>query len=304
MAARGMGFPSTAAVLVALLPILLPTQAFPDSQFGLGAFAVQDGPTFEADTRLGRLGNSSAADDVGFGSASAGTIPVEGYTKRAEITAEGARWTVYEDVRSRDGNIVFQKASGEQRVYHKYTEPSFWVPHPRYPKYLGKSMRDIGLGLRDILADELLRDGEPGEDRVAAIIPPLGVNRRSNHNTAASWTSLVGNVHAIDTMPVFSYGDTRTYRPMQLLRVNEAALRHDGNVGGWLPAVRKINPVTATTASAALNPNVYDEFIIFGDVESKDPFMVQHWVRTSRIENGRATKVVWVSNNSLTMTFP
>jgi hypothetical protein len=288
-----MFFPTTITVGISLLSFVCASGASLESEISPDSdvFVIQDGSPVEVDTHLGRLVNSSIPD-YGFGSSTSVKVPVDGYTKQAEITAEGAKWTIYEDMKSRDGNIIFQSASGDQRVFPKYTEPSFWVPSSKYPKFLGKNMRDIGMELQDILADELLKDGEPIEEKVAAIIPPSGLYRRSNNNAAASWTSFVGNVHAIDTMPVFSYGSTRTYRPKQLVRVNETALRHDGNVGGWLPAVRKINPVTAVTPSAALNPSAYDEFIIFGEVDSKDPFMVQHWVRTSRIENGKFSKVV------------
>jgi hypothetical protein len=288
-----MFLPTTITVGVGLLSLVCPSHAFLESQASPepDTFVVQAGPPLDFNAHLGRYPNISIPDN-GFGSFASVKIPIEGYTKQVEITAEGTKWTVYEDMKSRDGNIVFQAASGDQRIFPKYTEPSFWVPNSKYPKFLGKNMRDIGMELRDILADELLKDGEPIEEKVAAIIPPSGLYRRSNNNAAASWTSFVGNVHAIDTMPVFSYGSTRTYRPKQLVRVNETALRHDGNVGGWLPAVRKINPVTAITPAEALNPSAYDEFIIFGEVDSKDPFMVQHWVRTSRIENGKFSTVV------------
>jgi hypothetical protein len=287
-----MFLPTNLTIAIGLLSFINPIYAFLESDVSTepDILVVQDAPQVESDTHSTWFANSSIPH-YGFDSLPNVKIPIDGYTKQAKITAEGAEWSVYEDMKSRDGNIIFQTASGDQRVFHKYTEPSFWVPNSKYPKFLGKSMRDIGMALRDILADELLKDGEPIEEKVAAIIPPSGLYRVSNNNAAASWTSFVGNVHAIDTMPVFSYGSTRTYRPKQFVHVNETASRHDGNVGGWLPAVRKINPVTP---SAALNPSAYDEFIIFGEVDSKDPFMVQHWVRTARIEDGKFSKVVWV----------
>src|SRR5258708_33960053 len=55
-------------------------------------------------------------------------------------------------------------------------------------------------------------------------------------------------------------------------------------VGGWMPAVLKVFPVSAAS---------YIELIVFGDVEAKDKFIVQTWHRSALIEDGRISKLVY-----------
>src|SRR5207249_4123294 len=63
-----------------------------------------------------------------------------------------------------------------------------------------------------------------------------------------------------------------------------AAKQFEGLIGGWMPAVRKVMPLSDTA---------YLEVVVFGDVEARDKFVVQTWHRTARIENGKISKVVY-----------
>ncbi len=88
-------------------------------------------------------------------------------------------------------------------------------------------------------------------------------------------------------MPIFPGGNTRTYHPVQYFPELTSALaqkRFEGLLGGWMPAVRKIMPISDTA---------YFELLVFGDVEAHDRFIVQTWHRTARIENGTVTKAVY-----------
>jgi hypothetical protein len=60
--------------------------------------------------------------------------------------------------------------------------------------------------------------------------------------------------------------------------------RWEGLIGGCMPAVRKVFP---------LSNRDYEEVVVFGDVEARDKFIVQTWHRTARVENGKITKVVY-----------
>ena len=85
-------------------------------------------------------------------------------------------------------------------------------------------------------------------------------------------------------MPVYPSGNTRTY-PVQYfkeLTQEHAAKRHEGLIGGWMPAVRKLLPGD--------NGSHY-EIVVFGDVLAKDHFIVQTWHRTAHIEDGKMVKV-------------
>jgi len=89
-------------------------------------------------------------------------------------------------------------------------------------------------------------------------------------------------------MPVEPGGTTRNYCfPAQDFPEVTAEIvkrRFEGLVGGWLPVVRKIFPISE---------NAYVEALIFGDVEAHDEFIVQTWHRTARFENGKMVKAVY-----------
>jgi hypothetical protein len=204
----------------------------------------------------------------------------EGYT----LVAEFEGWKVYEDLRTREGSIVFTGARGAQRVLAKSAEPCFPTADP---PYLGLKMQDIGMSGRDLLADKLLEHGDPDPDRVRDAAPPLGSRQPTQPGARLAWNTFVGTKECSDTMPVFPAGNTRTYHPNQYfpeLTSAAAATRLEGMLGGWMPAVRKVFP---------LADGAYIEAMVFGDVDAHDRFIVQTWHRTARIENGKIAKVVY-----------
>lgn len=215
----------------------------------------------------------------------AGKPDVVGHTLLAEFSLEGATWKAYEDLRTRDGVISFVSSDGHGKVLRKSAETTFAEAKP---PYLGLSLDTIGLAGGDLLADKLLENGDPDPERVKAAAPPLG----SAHDDSGQWgrmpwNTFVGTKECFDTMPVFPGGNTRTYHPIQYfpgLSRKAAERRFEGLIGGWMPAVRKVFPVSDAS---------YDEVVVFGDVEAHDKFIVQTWHRTAHIENGKITKVVY-----------
>ena len=209
---------------------------------------------------------------------------VEGHTLICRFEFHSRNWRVYEDLRTREGVITFLSPAGAY-VLRKSAEASF--PEGSTP-YLGLALKDIGMTANDLLADRLLEGGDdPDPERVKSAAPPLGSRRRNAPGWRLPWDTFVGTKECFDTMPVFPGGNTRTYHPVQFFPEDtqkSGEKRFDGLIGGWMPAVRKILPVSETA---------YDEVIVFGDVEAKDQFIVQTWHRTARIEGGAITKVVY-----------
>ncbi len=155
--------------------------------------------------------------------------------------------------------------------------------------YLGLNLDEIGLSGADLLADRLLQGGDdPDPALVKSAAPPQGSNTKERDGGfRLPWNTFVGTKECFDTMPVFSTGSTRTYHPEQYfpeITRELAAQRFEGLIGGWMPAVRKVMP---------LSEAAYLELVVFGDVEAPDKFIVQTWHRTARVENGRVTKVVY-----------
>jgi hypothetical protein len=206
---------------------------------------------------------------------------LDGYTLICEFQRDSEGWKVYEDLRTRDGSMVFESPKG-MRELRKSAEASMAVGAP---PYLGLTVKEIALSSVDLLADRLLKDGDPDQELVRSAAPPMA----SAEKNPRTWTTFVGNKEAYDVTPVYRSGGTRTYHPVQfapeLHRALEKGQLYDGLVGGWMPAIRKVIPDVE---------QAYWEVIVFGDVGSnKNKYIVHTWHRTTRVESGKVVKVVY-----------
>lgn len=216
--------------------------------------------------------------------ASGASASVEGHHRLCTFTRRGEQWTVYEDLRTRDGVITFVSSSGSGRVLSRNGEAV--LPEPG-PAYLGLELSQIGMAGPDLLADKLLAHGDPEEDEVRRAAPPMDSAAPQGRYYRPQWNTIVGTRECSDTMPVYPAGNTRTYHPIQYfpeLTNERARQRHEGLVGGWMPAVRKIFPGDDGT---------YFENITFGDVRARDRFIVQTWHRTVQVRDGAIAKVTY-----------
>lgn len=208
--------------------------------------------------------------------------PIEGHTLLCSFERSSEHWKVYEDLRVRDGVITFVSSSGSARVLPKTAEAVFAEDGPQY---LGLDLRDIGMTPRDLLADKLLARGDPDEAEVRRAAPPMDSASRGGRGYRPHWNTFVGTRECSDTMPVYPSGNTRTYHPIQYfgeLTQARSEKRHEGLLGGWMPAVRKVLPG---------DDGGHYEIVVFGDVLAKDRFIVQTWHRTAHIQNGKMLKV-------------
>ncbi|HYM75965.1 MAG TPA: Tat pathway signal protein [Candidatus Dormibacteraeota bacterium] len=208
-------------------------------------------------------------------------VSVEGCTLVSEFRAKGEWWKVYEDLRTREGPFMFVSSSGETLSLGKSAEASM----PEGAPYMGLALQDIGLSSADLLADRLLRNGDPDPEAVRTAAPPMA----SAEKNPRIWTTFVGTREAYDVTPVYRSGGTRTYHPGQYFpRLREATEQgqiYDGLVGGWMPVVRKV----ITTANEG-----YWEVVVFGDVHpNRNKYIVHTWHRTARIQDGKIAEVVY-----------
>ena len=209
---------------------------------------------------------------------------IDGHTQLSQFELDGEQWTVYEDLRTRDGVITFVSSSGTTRVLRKSAEPVF---ADAGPQYLGLELSQIGMAGPDLLADKLLANGEPDEDEVRRAAPPMDSAKPRYAFYRPHWNTILGTRECSDTMPVYPAGSTRTYHPIQYFPelTNELAeKRWEGLVGGWMPAARKIFPG---------DDGSYFETIAFGDVLARDRFIVQTWHRTAQVRDGKIVKVAY-----------
>jgi len=208
-------------------------------------------------------------------------VSVERHSLIAEFKTEAETWKVYEDLRTRDGTVVFLSSAGEARQLAKSGEASMSEGIP----YLGLALKDIGLSSADLLANRLLQNGDPDPEAVRSAAPPMA----SAEKNPRTWTTFVGTREAYDVTPIYRSGNTRTYHPIQYSPELRTALKegelYDGLIGGWMPAVRKVIPIS---------DHAYWEVIVFGDVgPNKNRYIVHTWHRTTRIEDGRIAEIVY-----------
>lgn len=174
------------------------------------------------------------------GSVPPSTASTDGHTRLASFQRGAESWTVYEDLRTRDGVLTFVSGSGTARVLRKTSEATF---ADEGPQHLGLDIKDIGMAGPDLLADKLLAGGDPKEDEVRRAAPPMNSSqpRTPNPNYRPSWNTFVGTRECSDTMPVYPSGNTRTYHPVQYFREltqERANQRYEGLVGGWMSTLR------------------------------------------------------------------
>jgi hypothetical protein len=213
-------------------------------------------------------------------------VSTDGYTLVCEFKRRSLLWKVYEDLRTRDGSIIFVSSTGETRELTKSAELSMAEGTP----YLGLTLKEVSLAPADLLADHLLgeralNDGDPDPEAVKSVAAPIASADKNPRN----WTTFVGTKEAYDVTPVYRSGSTRTYHPVQYAPELHEALQeqkvYDGLVGGWRPAVRKV---------ISSSDRVYWEVVVFGDVGANGAkYIVHTWHRTARIEDGKVTKVAY-----------
>jgi hypothetical protein len=211
-----------------------------------------------------------------------------GWTERARLTVDGAGLTVLEDLSASDGALAFVTADGRALVLGKRLEPVAGRP---VTPYLGFDLKTVALADRDILADRLLAGGDDPDPDAVRDAAPLPASRFDPKDIGPRlpWTFFLGTRQQADTMPVRTNGSTRTYHVDQVfdaLGANRELVsrREEGLVGGDAPAILKVFP---------LSEGRHYEVVAFGDTDGQDRDIVQTWHRTSLVEHGRVTRVVY-----------
>lgn len=201
----------------------------------------------------------------------------------ARFVDDAQSWEVLEDFSHPDGDLIL--ASGDLAcVLRKRTEAAY---DEAETAYLGMKLADIARAEADLLAERLLRHGEPDEREVRLAAPPPAAHLNpEDYYGRLPWTTFVGTRQCADTMPVYTSGSTRSYHADQVfadlhdpLRV---AHRREGLLGGWLPAVHKVVPI---------DQGRWYDVLVFADVDATDRFVVQTWHRTALVEHGKLGQV-------------
>lgn len=212
-------------------------------------------------------------------------LSIRGYQAIGSFENAGKTWQVLEDLSHADGDLVLIHAD-VACVLGKRTEPTY---NEATRPYFGMKLADIALAEADLLAEHLLRQGEPDENEVRLAAPLVASQLNpEDYYGRLPWTSFVGTRQCADTMPVYTSGSTRTYHPDQtfadLHDAKKVARRREGLLGGWMPSAHKVVP---------LGDGRWYDVLVFADVDAEDRFVVQTWHRTALIEDGAMSKVVY-----------
>ncbi len=190
-------------------------------------------------------------------------------------------WTVYEQLDDPQGALMLCTDAGVLRL-GKRLEAAYPAATP---PYFGLPLAQVAMADADLLADRLLRDGDPDEAQVRDVAPPPASLLDPKDNGGRwPWTTFVGTREALDTMPILPNGRSRTARPEHAFaELGEEALikrRAEGMLGGWMPAARKVMRREGEA-------DAWYEVLVFADVRATDRFVVQTWHRTLQVRGGQ-----------------
>ncbi|CZS97858.1 uncharacterized protein RAG0_06744 [Rhynchosporium agropyri] len=188
------------------------------------------------------------------------------------FTYKNSSWTVYEDLTLISGSLHFISSTGNHRTFDRYLEAGF-NEKTSVPFYLGLNRTEINTALPDILADALLANGEPSEPEVRNVVPQVLFEKHQTY---------IGNIQANDTMFVRSDSATRNHYPLRYVDITAAHKNYtyNGLLNGWMPVVRGVFRLSE-------DADDWYETMLFGDVESTEPFIIPSWSRTSHIVDGQ-----------------
>ncbi|KAJ5005251.1 hypothetical protein K4K48_007698 [Colletotrichum sp. SAR 10_66] len=201
----------------------------------------------------------------------------DGLTAIDTFTYNSETWTAYEDLTRFDGPLVLVSASGTRREIKRYVEASSDEAvslNRTVDAYFGLDpANDVNLKQNDVLAERLLKDGEPVETHVRDVIDL----------SFLPWDTYLGNVQANDTMALDWQSTTKNYAPWSdLLEAADGTHSNysfDGLLSGWMPACRKIY-------RGLHDATDWVDITAFADVDSPDPEIVHVWFSMTYIKGG------------------
>ncbi|KAH0422510.1 secreted protein [Colletotrichum camelliae] len=205
------------------------------------------------------------------------TTALEGLTITDTFTLNGMSWTVYEDLSEPGGDIVLVPETGLTKRFATRLEATKTRVNPAVPLFMDMDPADVNQAPHDLLADALLKDGEPDEAAVRDVLPFPNI---------AGWDTFLGNVQANDTLTVRADARTWNYFPLDFYEKDILGdpeyknWTYDGLLGSWRPGSRKV-------FRRGSDGRDWAESIAFADVDSNEPIIVHVWYRTTFVINGQ-----------------
>ncbi|KAI8269021.1 hypothetical protein K4K56_004060 [Colletotrichum sp. SAR 10_98] len=194
------------------------------------------------------------------------TTAPEGLTITDTFTLDGMSWTVYEDLSEPGGEIVLVPETGLTKRFATRLEATKTRANSTVPLFMGMNPAEVNQAPQDLLANALLKDGEPDEAAVRDVLPFPNI---------AGWDTFLGNVQANDTLTVRADARIWNYFPLDfhekyvLGNPEYNNWTYDGLLGSWRPGSRKV-------FRRGPDGQNWAESIAFADVDSNEPIII-HW---------------------------
>lgn len=192
----------------------------------------------------------------------------------------GGEWRVHERRDAAGGTLWFVSPTGRMLALPLRLEACGVSDGPFYA---GLDFATVALSGPDLLADHLLAHGDdPDPEAVRRIAPPAASRPDpAGYGPRLLWTFFLATPRGSDTMPVTPAGSTRNWHADQAVPglANGSpmvAKRHEGLLGGWMPALVKRLPIDA---------DHYWEITLFADAGADEPPLTPSFQRVCRVEH-------------------
>ena len=199
------------------------------------------------------------------------------WTLMATIELHGEHTAIFEDFFHPDGHVVFVSESGVVLDLAKSLVPTRTDEKACYAGHAKESV--LGAG-HDLLREHLLAGSDdPDPVVIAGLLPPI---RRASYRGGELPHTFVGSPNCLDVVPLHydPSGARPRLNPLVVAPEIRGAIREErlfeGVVGGWLPAVRTVYPLSA--GYPAEDGRAW-EMIAFAVPRAPSPYQQPVWYR-------------------------
>ncbi|SRR5579875_325453 len=199
-----------------------------------------------------------------------------GWTLMALMERDGRPVAVFEEVAARYGRVAYIGPHGPLLVLPKTLEPTRVPEGTCYNSHTKAEV--LGAGQDVLRAEVLAGDADPDYQTVSALFPPI---RRARWGAHEAPHTFIGSSGCCDVVPVYynCLEATPRLNPVvvapEVREAMEQELLWEGLVGGWLPCVRVLYPVSQGQAW---------EMVQFGTPEAPNPNVQPVWYRLVKLD--------------------
>lgn len=205
-----------------------------------------------------------------------------GIANAVDVELPDGTWEMTDDFSRPDGSIYLKGPKGQELTMTRYLE---WYGTPE-TTFLGLNSSDVLEAANDILADELLKNGDPDRDQISGVLPPVGSVLPASYPGWLEWTAFVATVNSTEVMPG-SYVSRTNYEPAFYIEdYGGHSPKSEGFLGGATPIIVTHYPLGSDQGS---NATSYVETLFFADMGSSSERLFPTYTRQVVVKDGKAS---------------